>query len=742
MSFRTAFVLLLGTFALLFAPILCRPEVIFPHDNALEIAAHDKTDNKRISNRKFSDESSAFLPELANNLNSRHKAWLTTWNPHVELGRPAFHLSGLSRSYALTNLLSAFTRDPLKLYTALVLLTLGLSSVFSLLFLRSLELHPVACSVAALGLSFASALMYWLTFVMFLSTICWSICVLWLVTEYIRHRTWTLALGLTFACYSLLLTGYPQMTILLALMVGSYTLIRLIQKEASSREKFGSAFRMLGCAVAGGLLALPVYLDLLGMALASARLGAVSDSFFLAVLPPHNGVREMAGSMATIFDWSWLGNAIAPGFPEPFNGLCFTPVFGSLIWLSFLLKPGRELWFWRVFLLLCLAGTFSPVVYLFAVHHLGFGFSRIQLLCGAMVPGFVLSAYLVDAALRGTFPLTMGRAGWLLLPVAAEILVAVSVWRPLPLSGFSVAATLFLVLSLLPVISRRSSPGFVGLALLSAFLYGRPLILSRPRSAIHRSSALIEGLKQTTSGARFAIAGPGMKAVLPPNQEVLFDLRSINSYDSLSSHRYQELVGRWSVKGAETYGRYFKTIEPELALRDPSFRFTDVKVILSARTLPFPELTKIREINGIQFYRPLNVAVSLLQTKNYNAVSDTQVTIESLPAQVLPVQRVAQLDDFQRIKVSASTDETLLFLSQQYYQAWQATANQRPLRTVVVNRFYQGVIVPPMTHEVELTFRPLVLWSWVAQVFFVAAAALLFWGWFVQRKSVKTGDRG
>ena len=137
--------MLFGVFVLHFSRILFYGEVIFPHDNSLEVGLPEKLSSTRISNRKFSDESSVFIPELANNLRSDRKAWLDTWNPHVELGRAAFHLSGLSRAFALTNLLSWFTSNPFILYTALVLLTVGLTAGFLLLFLRSLGLHPVAC---------------------------------------------------------------------------------------------------------------------------------------------------------------------------------------------------------------------------------------------------------------------------------------------------------------------------------------------------------------------------------------------------------------------------------------------------------------------------------------------------------------------------------------------------------------------------------------------------------------------
>ena len=301
-------------------------------------------------------------------------------------------------------------------YTGFVLLTVGLTSCFGLLFLRSLGLHPAAGLSAALGLGFGTALFYWLTFVMFLSAICWSLCLLWLITEFIRKGSWPLAIGLAFATYSLLLTGYPQMTVLMGYMIAGHAVLQLAQRSDSLAKKAWRALALLGCAAAGGVAALPVYLDLFSAAQNSARLAAVSDNFFLAVLPPHHGLRDGANFLLTIWDWSSLGNAIAPEYPLSFNGLSFAPVFGSLIWLSLWMKVGRGVWSWRLFLLFCTAATISSAIYLFAVRHLGFGFSRIQLLCGAIVPGFVLAGYTIDAVVRGNFRLTSWSTGSLFLP--------------------------------------------------------------------------------------------------------------------------------------------------------------------------------------------------------------------------------------------------------------------------------------------------------------------------------------
>jgi hypothetical protein len=726
MSYRSAFFLLLGVFVLHFSRILFYGEVIFPHDNSLEVGLPEKSNSTRISNRKFSDESSVFIPELANNLRSDRKGWLATWNPHVQLGRAAF-LGALSRAFVLTNLLSCFTSSPFVLYTALILLTVGLTAGFLLLFLRALGLHPVACGCAALGLAFTTLISYWLCFVMFVAATCWMVCLLWLITEFTNRPSWPAALGLAFATYCLLMSGYPQVTILSAYTIGAYALMRLVQMPGTRREKLRTMLALLGCAVAGALAFLPVSLDLLFVAKDSARLGDVSDSFFLGVLPPCRNGREMASFLITIFDWSWLGNAIDPKYPLHFNGLSFTPIYGSLVWLSFILKSRRVVLFWQLFLIACLAGTIFPPVYLFAVHHLGFGLSRIQLLFGGIVPGFVLSAFTVDAIFRGELRLTIRSAAWLLAPLVAESVVALLVWHRLPIDAVAVAATFLLVAALLGSIYWCSIPALIGVAVVSTFLYGRALILSRPVQTIHVSSKLVDAIKaHTPGGSRFAIADSEMKMQMPPNQEALFGLDSVNSYDSLSSRRYQELVRHWSALGTSTYGRHFKFLDIEWALGDQAFPFSNVHLILSRRPLATDQLTLAAEVNGIKLYETVAAPVDLLQTPRFRFSNAGEATIDpSAGPANLQSHRVETLNDFQKIEVTASPQETLLFLSQQYHRAWRAGSHNRSLRTVIVNGFYQGVVLPPNTSEVQLFFRPFVLWSSLPQLLFVAAGALL-----------------
>ena len=742
MSYRSAFFVLFGVFVLHFSRILFYGEVIFPHDNSLEVGLSEEPNATRVSNRKFSDESSFFIPELANNLRSDRKGWLATWNPHVQLGRAAYQVSGLTRAYLITNALSRFTSDPFRLYTALVLFTIGLTGSFLLLFLRSLGLHPTAAVFSAVGLAFGTPTSYWLTFVMFLSAICWLTCLLWLVAEFTQRPSPLRALGLAFATYSLFMTAYPQITILCLYITSAFALIRIAQMPGTRREKLHTMLAMIGCVGAGALASLPVYLDLLFVAKQSTRLGHMSDSFFLGVLPPYHALPDLANFVVTIFDWSWPGNAIDPNYPLAFNGLSFTPVYGSLIWLSLFLKPRRSVLFWQLVVAICFVGTICPAAYLFAVHHLGFRLSRLHLLIGGIVPGFVLSAFVVDAVLRGQFRLTVRSAMWMLLPLAMEVIVASLNWKWSSIDRIAVGITFLLVIALLGAIYYRSKAAFTAIAVISVLLYGRTLILSQSPQAIHLSSKLVDAIKAGTSGSsRFAIADNAITA-LPPNEEALLGLKSVNSRDSLSSRQYQELTNQWSAGPNRTSRNFFRSLGVRAALADRAFPLTNVSVILSHRLLSVKGVTLMDDVAGIKLYRPTGDPISLRQTADFQfSGADHSIMDVSPQFPEMDARQVETLDDFQKIHVTKAAQETLLFLSQQYHPAWRATSHQRLLRTVTVNGFYQGVILPPFTDEVELSFRPFVIWSWVPQLLFVAAGVslLLRAQWRIRRDELRVG---
>jgi hypothetical protein len=212
---------------------------------------------------------------------------------------------------------------------------------------------------------------------------------------------------------------------------------------------------------------------------------------------------------------------------------------------------------------------------------------------------------------------------------------------------------------------------------------------------------------------------------LPPNEEALLDLNSVNSYDSLSSRRYQDLTKQWSLTGTAFYGRYFRFVDPRKILTDRSFPYSNVHLILSTRPIATGRLTLTDEVNGIKLYKPVVAPIDLRQTPLFQYTENATAIDPSVVTSNLRARRLITLDDYQKIKVTPAPQETLLFLSQQYHRAWRAEIHLHLLRTVVINNFYQGVIVPPNTRELELSFRPFVLWSWLPQLLFALGGGLL-----------------
>ncbi|MBD1837180.1 hypothetical protein [Coleofasciculus sp. FACHB-501] len=734
MKYKQSFIFLIFVQFLYFAPVFLKGEVIFPHSNNYEVIGSNLiVENNYISNRKFSDQSSVYIPEINQHLNGNYHNWLSTWNPYVELGRPTFQLSGFSRAYLITNMLSIFTKNPFILYTALTVITVCLTGIFLFLFLKALDLHPLACSIAAIGLSLGIFVSYWLTFTLFISPICWSVCLLWLNTEFIKKPSFLSAIGISFATYSILMTGYPQFIVLSAYILVPYTIVGVCKYTISVKNKFSTALMILGLVVSGVLMASPAYADLLINSQRSARLSGVSDDFFLAVLPKIHNFRDLGIFFTSIFDPFWLGNPIHPNYPVIFNGLSLNPFYFTLFLFSFLNKQWRNLWPWQLFSIFCLIGTIWPPVYLFAVHHLGFNLSRFQLLSGAIIPGFILCGYAIDNLVRNKLVKPRYLIAWSLVPLTALSALQLVFWyKQYDYLNLKFIAASWLIIMILALFIAVKKPLLLQcLAVICIFIYGQSLMLVRSLDNIQTSSPLISLIrKEISDNSRFALVGNEIVGIIPPNQEALFQIKSIHSYNSLSSKNYQEIVLKWSQSGTNTYGRHFNKLDSESKISTTDFSLSGVSLLISKTPLTTQKVVKIAEFNKIKVYKKLQQPILLLQTPNYSIKDGNQVSLKSSVEKGLPLntKEIIVFDDFKKIEVTPLEQETLLFLSQQYHPQWRATSKDILLKTVMVNGFYQGVIIPPGINEVDFEFLPYVLWSWIPQLiyaFFGAGAVII-----------------
>ncbi|MBE7386064.1 MAG: hypothetical protein F6J95_032340 [Leptolyngbya sp. SIO1E4] len=699
------------------------------------------------NNPKFSDQSAVYIPEIQQHLHKIRHRWISTWNPAVQLGRPTFQLSGLGLAFPLTHLLSLVSRNPFQIYTVLTVVTLSLTGIFFFLFLKVLGLSPLACLTAATGLSLSISNAYWVTFVMFLSTLCWACGLLWLATEFIKKPSWFKATGVSFITYCLLMTGYPQSIVRMGYLIAIQIGVILFEEREYFRRNLWRIIYLFLCFITGAIASLPAYLDLISTAQRSTRLSA-SDEFFLAALPKFQTIQEFLSFITKLIDPFWWGNPIDPTFPLAFyNGLSLSPLYFGLLIIAFL---SPFLWwkkgYWHGLILVCTLATIWPPAYLFAVHYLGFNLSRSWLLGGAVIPAFILCGYGVDI-LQGQLRNSTLRRYWGLAVGGALLLMtsiqgAIAATSDLQIQWLWAIASWLITAGVIVFIQGSQQWLLITLTVITAFVYSYPLMLVRPVDSIYTQSPLTEAVReQTREGSRFALFGADMVGVMPPNQESLLQLRSIHSYDSLSSRNYQALVAQWSDIGSTVYGRFFHMLDNPEKLRSQAFRLSGVSLLLSRQPLEAEGFQPVGEMNGITLYRTPYLPILRLQTPHYHIDAANQgVLLPPFDRQdaSTPVP-IEDLDDYRVFQVEPRPQETLLFLSQEYHPFWQATdGHGTALSTVMVNQFYQGVRLPANTEEVVLSFQPWVLWSWVPQVIY-GMLGCWFVGQFLYRRFQFTG---
>jgi hypothetical protein len=720
-SYKSAFVALVVLLCAFFAPMLLRGHVVYPHDNGLELGVASGEPSEHRSNRKFSDQSSVYVPEIHHHLNGDHESWLSTWNPHVELGRPSIQVAGFGPSSPIARVLGWFTSDEFVMATWLAISAVVLIACFCFLFLRALDLHAWACFAASAGVSIGPFAIHYLNVVQLLSGVAWTFALLWLITRFIQRPAFAHGAGIAFATYLLFITAYPQQIVWHAYLIVAYTLVRLVTSEGTLRIKSKTAGVMFVAALCGVALSAPIYLDLAIQARQSARLDTEPE-FFLVRLPTIRGADDVLRYFAKVFDALWQGNPITIEDQDVFNGLCFTPFFVAVFLVSWMSGVWRRSWLWLAFGLLTFVLTVWHAAYIFGVDHLGLHLSRFVPLRAGVIPWAVAGAMTIDHVLRAPLRPRVVAIAIAVCPLAL-VLYGHGDWRYFGASIAFVAVTIAFLL-------HRHVAWLVILVVGTVFYYGQAMLITRPETDIHVTSPLVEKIRElSTGGTRYACVGNEPPRLLPPNQEVQLGLRSIHSYNSLSSLAYQEWVLRLSEKGTRTYGRQFKRIASAARLDSEDLAYSGLGVFVSARRLDSARLASAGEVDGMRLYRSTLPPMLEAQISQFDLVDAEGARITEPIAAVRGsgVRRTLSRDDHLRFELRPSAAHTLLFVSQQYHPQWKASADGAALATVEIDGFYQGVVVPAGTKAVELRYRPFVLWSWIPQLLLLVFALALGW---------------
>ncbi|MFN0245006.1 MAG: hypothetical protein ACKVWV_19145 [Planctomycetota bacterium] len=722
----------LGLVLVFFAPMWVTGSVIHPHDNRLEVGMPP---SEHAPHRQLSDLSSVFVPDIHHQLHGDRSSWMSLWNPHVQLGRPSTHLSGLSPAFPLSRVLFLAFDDAAQAYTALVVATILLAAVFGYLLLAELGLHACACFAGASAFALGVFSTGWLTFAMFPAGICWTLAILWSVVRYTRQPSLGRGVWLAFSVYALLMTGYPQQIVWHAYVLVPFTLVR-VWRDAPSFASQKRAIGGLALAVAvGGVCALPCLADVALAAMNSARVDT-DASFFLERMPAASTFGDRLTILLQAFDVFTIGDPFAEDAQIRFAGVCWTPLFAGLALISCLEGGWRRAWPWMAFVLVGFAMVLWPPVYQFGIEHLGLNLSRFLPLGGVWIACIVCASLALDRVLRDGF-----RRPWIAAAIVAASLVLPFAWASVNdvtprWTYVAVASAIGIGLVALVFVRKPLLAG--ALVVVSALHYGWASAIWIPERDIARTSPLVERLQASTAdGSRYACVGTGEPRLLPPNQEVLYDLRSIHSYDSLSPTQYQEWVLRVSEVGARQRGRQFRRVSSVAQLGSEDVALGGVSTLVSPERLRAPMLADELDVDGNYVYRmrtPPLLQAQFASFRRYGS-SGREVACsvdEPISTPRLPLQRRERHDDRSTFDVTPSAEETLLFVSQQHHPHWIAKSGEAALECVAVNGFYLGVIVPPNTREVTIEFRPWARWSWVPQAFFALAAIA---GWRAARRA-------
>lgn len=721
---------------MLFLPYL-RGEVIAPTRLGSQFGIHGEVEqDRRFENPKFNDYSNVFLPEVDAFLNGPRSGKVALWTDRTEMGRPLYHVSGFSPVYLPARLLQIATHSPERFITTWSLSLVFFAGVFMLLFCQQLGLTPLASLTSAISYAASPVMLYWLAFPMFLSSWCWAAGCAWSLRRLADRADALSWVCVTFCVYSLLMTSYPQLAVYQIYIVGGCS-VRLLFRPASSCRSIAWQF-VLQAGSAGLvalLLAAPMFVDLLGSVMQSNRVRPDS-SFFLAALPRLSSLHDAGREIVLTLMPNIFGVSTRPDYPASYDGLSLPILTISLVTIGVAarVRAGR-LWLISIALTIAVA-TIRPI-YLFGVANLGLGLSRTNPLSMLLMPCVLLQAYAIDALERDQIrsryvPFSM--ALFMLSAIAGSVAFGIS--QGWPILWLQVAINVLIIVLVATAFwgSYRVAPLVLASACWLALVVA-PTLLRQKLSYIHTQSPLIDAVRSRLhNGERFAIAAPGI-AALPPNFNALLGLASVHSYDSLSTRRYQQFLHRLGGE-ASVYGRWNDHISPDYS--GASFWMSDVALVLSPVKLMDPSLscsTRIESVWLCDVPNHMGRTLQLADEPPQRATSEVNVE-DPRTRQVLSSTIIRDDGDAIDIAVSRAAP-SLLVISQQYHPSWHAKAfsgdSSKLTPTLLVNGFFQGVIVPAQTEKITLRFQPTVRYAylanyvWMLLLIFLVLRVLLSW---------------
>ncbi|MCB9903620.1 MAG: hypothetical protein H6831_04355 [Planctomycetes bacterium] len=732
---RRGLALLVAILLAYFAPVVFLGHVIYPHDNAVESGASREpghVESEYRSTHRLDDQSTAYIPELAHALADDHESWIATWNPHNQLGRPLMQHFATGRAWIVGNAVSMFTRDPFRFYSWMALLAVSGAALAAYGFLTERALHPLAALVGALSLSVGPFAVGWQTLPMLPWDFCWVFGVLWGIERYLRRPSVWNRGAIVFAVHSLLLSGYPQHTMMLGWSIAGFVLWRVWKEREGLAVRAGAVAALAGLAVVGFVASLPVLADLYTELSRSVR-ADVTDELALAAVTKVMEPRDLWLSLLRSYDIFVGGHPYSPDFSRwlgIFRGYLFSPFYVGLLFLApLVVKQRRDAPWWMACFLLAMVANHSAAFYQLGVDWLGLSFSDLPPIAGALLPAAVLSALVTDALLRGALP----KWSPFLAAVPAVLCLVWVQQLGVELDRFYMGLAAAAGIGACVFAYKPRCWTLLPFALLVVFHHGRSLLVTRPRAEISTDSALVRDLRdRLADGSRFAWIGPRKGFLLNPNQEMLFGLASIHSYYSLQDRGFAHWAAKLGGNLEAGYNRRFLNVAGTAIVAQGELVDANVTHYLS--TVPLGkamgvEVARFGPVRVTEAERSGNGATLLPQGEFFY---DSSVGYQFEPGLLRDRSKSIALDRGRTDQlVAESCEPGLLIVSAAYHPNWRAVVDGRPSEVIAIGESLfgspalalLGVRVERGPARVEFRYEPAVRYAWIPQLAFVLFGA-------------------
>lgn len=661
-------------------------------------------------------EDRAYLPEKSDlaevfypprHFFARHLAegQFSLWNPHIYAGYPQFADPQAATFYPIALLFALFTGPAYSMGT--IALDIGLHyflvGAFTFLFFRHIMRSNLAALLGALVFEFGGYLTYYPPLQLSeLEVVAWLPLTLLLLTLALERRSWLLVAVAGVTLGQVFLAGRPQSYLTIGLITIAWLLYTAHQK-AYSWGQIGARMVVLGAFALGAAAAqwLPT--------LQLTRLTTRSELIYEFVAEGGFPFSELTG----FFVPQLLGTQ------NLYVGLLTLFLAGIAIYK-------RAGLFWAGILLICLVGSVGDHLILFdgfyLVERFGFpGYLRNmeRLAFGITFSLAALSGYGLLVIQRENMPVLRFMAVFLAGILGVTVLMA-WLWSftrlpaealdpTLAVEAVAYAGTMmfvgFVALWVWRDIPRAAQVALVVMVVLDVMSlnHGRFFVEESfpPGNDIERVAAAPPGpaafyrvtFDQTTSQDFGSLAGVDSPGGMPPLMLTDYErLREI-----LDVYRRNILL---NVGIVVTTGEY---TDPAFALigQQDAFKYYEF-LHFKPRAYLVEEVVEVGDTAE---------AAARLAAGDFDYWHKAIVTGETGLGQGQPLSPAESASVIGRtnntITIQATAVEPrLLVLSDTYYPGWQATIDGEPAKILKTNVALRGVVVPPGSHTIAMTFRP------------------------------------